>query len=331
MLPGHPIHPAVTTEVAAEGLSAVGGAAEQTLLVIDDDQVVHTRTDADLDGVVDRVLHARSPEEGIRLAMDALPSVILLDIHLPTMSGLQVCRHLKECAATREIPVVFLTVAKGTKQVARALDCGGTDYITKPFEGVELQARVRAALRTKQLIDLLKEQARIDALTGLGNRAALDDGLSAAVAAHERTGQGFALLMLDLDRFKDVNDEYGHRVGDEVLRRVGAAIRSSCRPYDIACRYGGDEFAIVLHQTGEKDAERVGQRVLASIRSLAVPTGDGVLRVTCSGGLARVPEKGSSADPAELLRAADRALYQAKEEGRNRLSVAAVDEAASPA
>ena len=293
--------------------------SEHTVLVIDDDESVHTVTDAALEGVVDRVLHALRPEDGIRMALDAPPSAVLLDINLPTMSGLQVCRHLKECAGTRDVPIVFLTVAKGTKQVARALDCGGTDYITKPFEIIELQARVRAALRTKRLIDMLKEQARIDALTGLGNRAAMEDALQAATAAYERNGQSLALLMLDLDRFKDVNDEYGHGVGDEVLRRVGAAIRMSCRPYDVACRYGGDEFAIILQQAKDKGARRAGRRVIESVRQLMVPAGEGMLRVTCSGGLVRAAGDPLKVQPDLLIKAADQALYQAKEQGRDQL------------
>ena len=181
---------------------------------------------------------------------------------------------------------------------------------------------MRAALRTKRLIDLLKEQARIDALTGLGNRAAMEGALSAASAAQERNGKGLSLLLLDLDRFKDVNDEYGHGVGDEVLRRVGAVIRAGCRPYDVACRYGGDEFAILLQQAAEKDVEGVAERLLESIRRVVVPAGDGMLRVTCSGGLVRAASEPRHVEPALLLQAADEALYKAKEQGRDRLELA---------
>ncbi|UCE85426.1 MAG: diguanylate cyclase [Deltaproteobacteria bacterium] len=296
-------------------------AAERTVLIIDDDESIHPLTDAALEGVASRVLHATRPEDGIRIAMESPPSAILLDINLPTMSGLQVCRHLKEFAGTRDVPVVFLTVSKGTRQVARALDCGGADYITKPFEIIELQARVRAALRTKRLIDMLKEQARIDALTGLGNRAAMENALAAASAAYERNKQPLALLLLDLDRFKDVNDEYGHGVGDEVLRRVGAVIRAGCRPYDVACRYGGDEFAIILHQAEEKHVERAAKRLLASIQQLVVPAGDAMLRLTCSGGLVYASGGPRDVDTDTLIRAADAALYRAKEAGRDRLEI----------
>jgi diguanylate cyclase (GGDEF)-like protein len=299
--------------------ASLRSSAEQSVLIIDDDESIHPLTDAALKGVASRVLHATRPEDGIRMAMESPPSAVLLDINLPTMSGLQVCRHLKEFAGTRDVPIVFLTVSQGTKQVARALDCGGTDYITKPFETVELQARVRAALRTKRLIDLLKEQARIDALTGLGNRAAMEAALAAASAAYERNGEGLSLLLLDLDRFKDVNDEYGHGVGDEVLRRIGAVIRAGCRPYDVACRYGGDEFAILLQQAAEKDVESVAERLLESIRRVVVPTRDGLLRLTCSGGLVRTAGEPRHVEPALLIQAADEALYKAKEQGRDRL------------
>ena len=152
-------------------------AAETTALVIDDDVHVHAAVDRALDSSqVDRVIHAYTPGDGIRLAIETGPDVIMLDINMPEIDGYKkVCRAIKENALTRDIPVLFLTVETKVDHIARALDCGGVDYVSKPFNDIELRARIRVALRGKQLIELLKEQARVDALTGLFNRAALDE------------------------------------------------------------------------------------------------------------------------------------------------------------
>ena len=173
--------------------------------------------------------------------------------------------------------MLFLTIDRDVRHLEKALDCGGTDYILKPFNKLELLARVRAALRTKRMIDLLKVQARIDALTGLKNRASLDDALEAATSAHSRMGQPITLLMIDIDHFKRINDSHGHGIGDEVLRQVGSAIRVACRPYDTACRFGGDEFAVVFSDTQGFDAEQAAKHahvVLAvAVRAPAVEDG----------------------------------------------------------
>jgi diguanylate cyclase (GGDEF)-like protein len=295
--------------------------SESTLLVIDDDRSAHLAVSSQLEPLGYRILYASDPVEGIRLATVRIPDAILLDINMPKMDGLKVCRHLRETEATRDIPVIFVTVDREARQIARALDCGGSDYVLKPFEQVELSARVRVALRTKRMIDLLKQQARIDALTGLRNRAALDDALEAAVAAHQRTGQPAGLLMLDIDHFKQINDRYGHGVGDEVLRGVGAATRSCCRPYDMACRFGGDEFAVIFEQTDGAGAQQAARRALSQARSIEVIAAGGPVPVSVSGGLASTEELDPYFEAPDLLKAADSMLYRAKHAGRGRLEI----------
>jgi diguanylate cyclase (GGDEF)-like protein len=294
--------------------------AETTALVIDDDVHVHAAVDRALDSSqVGRVIHAYTPGDGIRLAIETGPDVIMLDINMPEIDGYKVCRAIKENAVTRDIPVVFLTVETKVDHIARALDCGGVDYVSKPFNDIELRARIRVALRGKQLIELLKEQARVDALTGLFNRAALDDALRAVASSHARTGHLASLLMLDIDHFKIVNDLYGHGVGDEVLRGVGASIRACCRPYDTACRYGGDEFAIIFGHTDEDGARSATARLLERVREISVQAGDASVGVSLSAGLVSADTGGNSFEPSELMKAADAALYRAKQEGRDRI------------
>lgn len=295
------------------------------VLIIDDDRHVFTSVSELLTGLADEVEWASLPERGIRMAMQLRPDIILLDINMPNMDGLKVCRHLKEAEATRDVPVLFLTIESNVSSLARALDCGGADYILKPFNEIDLRARVRVALRTKRMIDLLKEQARIDALTGLSNRAGLDTALSSSVAAHERLGQPFALLMLDIDRFKKINDEHGHGVGDEVLREIAASLRLGCRPYDTPCRFGGDEFGIVLDQTEGEHARTTGDRILERIRLLTPGEAHSALKISCSAGVASTAELRPGFTVDDIVKAADAALYRAKRDGRDRLRIAGPD------
>jgi diguanylate cyclase (GGDEF)-like protein len=296
--------------------------SHNTVLVIDDDASIHRAVERRLEGVVDQVLKASSPTKGIQIASQEKPDVILLDVNMPQLDGFKVCRLLQDSPTTRDIQILFLTADRNPDNLAKALDAGASDYISKPFNEVELEARVRVALRTKQMIDLLTERARIDALTGLNNRAAMDDALFAATSAFHRTGQLLALLMIDLDHFKEINDTYGHGVGDDVIRRVGVSIQAGRRPYDTACRFGGDEFGVIVLQADVAAAKQVAQRILDGIGKIRIRAAGDEIKVVCSAGLAVASDMENEFQPAELLKAADEALYEAKSAGRNRLAIA---------
>jgi two-component system cell cycle response regulator len=287
----------------------------EALLIVDDDRCVHEALEAALDGRVDRILHAYDPEAALRIAAESRLDAILLDVNLPRMDGLKLCRHLKDTPNTRDVPIVFLTVEANVQRLARALEIGATDYIRKPVDPIELRARVEAALRLRRMITLLRDQAWIDPLTGLKNRAALDDSLGAAAAAFERVGQPAALLLLDLDDFKRVNDLHGHGVGDELLRGVAAAIQSCCRPYDTPARFGGDEFAILYTNTERGGAHRAAERLLGAVHRVEPPGGRGAVRARASGGLVCAESGGELFEAAELMKIADAALYEAKRAG----------------
>lgn len=290
------------------------------VLHIDDDPTIHEQVAAALcPEIVEEVIWARSPGDGIRCALHEPPDLILLDVNMPVMDGFKVCGLLKEDARTRDVPILFITVDRNVVHLARALACGAADWIRKPVNPIELQARVKVALRQKELVDLLKDQARIDALTGLNNRVVLDEALASVASAWERKQTPSALLLVDLDHFKLVNDEHGHGVGDEMLRAASAAIRACCRPYDTPCRYGGDEFAVVLNHVEGQDAIRAATRVHESLAQATVRAGDVSLPVVTSAGLATTTGLPRSFAPGDLVRRADEALYAAKNAGRGQL------------
>ena len=293
----------------------------ESLLLVDDDRLVHEALERELAGRVERVLHAFEPEDGLRIALQERPDIILLDVNLPRMDGLKLCRHLKEAPSTRDVPILFLTVDSNVHRLARALEIGATDYIRKPFDPVELRARVAAALRLRRMINLLRDQAWIDPLTGVKNRAAFDDALAAAAAAFERVGQPAGVLLLDLDHFKAVNDRYGHLVGDKALRAVTDALRSHLRAYDLAGRFGGEEFTILLPHTHQANAVIIAERLRTRIEAMSIPVDEDhpsgpSVKLTVSIGVTVLDN--ASRELTDLLADADTALYHAKEDGRNK-------------
>ncbi len=292
------------------------------LLVIDDDANAFELTQYYLTGVVSESYHASSGQEGIKLAHQLLPDVIVLDVEMPGMDGFQVCKHLKNDDNTRDIPILFLSKHNQSGLTAKGLDYGGSDYVAKPFVPAELQARIRSALRSKWATDVLKTQAIHDPLTNLGNRRALDDGLGAAFADFHRNGHPFSLLSLDIDHFKTVNDTYGHGIGDTVIVQVAAVIQRMSRPYDVAARYGGDEFGLILNQTELKDGHSIGLRILEAIRQITIPVNNQQICITASAGLVYTCVDAPGCTDRQILEQVDSALYEAKQQGRDRLVVA---------
>lgn len=261
-----------------------------------------------------------SYDEGLALATRVQPDLILLDVDMPEHTGLDLCRRLKSESATAHIPVIFLTASNDVETKVHGFDLGATDYVTKPFHPAELRARVRAALRMKRAQDMLTYKAQIDALTGLRNRAYLDEYLAAELYQATRTGRPLSLVMMDLDHFKGLNDTYGHPFGDLVLQRIGDFLPRMIRPTDVACRYGGEEIAVVLGDTSLADAHVVAERIREQVRSLELaPRGKRIV-VTASFGVAErseVAKRVRELSPTVLITAADEALYLAKADGRD--------------
>lgn len=293
----------------------------QSVLAIDDSPEIHTLLDVRLKPEGLRIEHALNPEEGLRMAATRPPDLVLLDVEMPGMSGMEVCSRLKSDPVTSMVPVIFLTGAESVEIKVRGFDLGAVDYVIKPFDPAELRARVRAALRTKRFQDMLAARAQIDGLTGLWNRGYLNQRLRDEVLAVHRYKRELSLVMLDVDHFKRLNDDYGHPVGDMALQRIGDVLVSCSRPTDAACRYGGEEFAVVLTETSADGAVALAERVRAAIAAMELRPRGKAVPVTASFGVVDAATL-AGAGPVTveaLIQRADEALYAAKQGGRNRV------------
>ena len=265
------------------------------------------------------VVCANGGKRGLEEASREPPDLVLLDLDMPDMSGFGVCRALKADPDLCMIPVIFLCGSGTESDKVEGLDLGAVDYVTKPFDAFELRARVRAALRTKHLQDLLIHYGHVDPLTELGNRRALTDRLCQEWARIQRHGGSLAFIMADVDHFKLVNDAHGHPAGDDVLREIAGIISAQCRDSDIPARYGGEEFAVVCTATDAVGATKLAERCREQIEKHEVSLAADTVQVTASFGVA---DSGDATSVDGLVAAADEALYEAKEVGRNRVVVA---------
>ncbi|MFO0827709.1 MAG: diguanylate cyclase [Phycisphaerales bacterium] len=289
------------------------------LLAIDDSELIHKLLRIRLQH--ERlVLHcALSADEGLRMAKELRPEVILLDIELGDEDGFAVLSKLKADADTRNIAVIFISAFSEPADRVRGLDFGAVDFITKPFEVNELIARVRSTLRLQAAMRMLAVKAQIDGLTGLWNRKYFDARLEGELGEARRHGKSLSLIMTDIDKFKSLNDGYGHPFGDAVLEEF-AHILGTGRASDVACRYGGEEFGIILPSTDLERARDVAERCREALEARKWPRHDD-LKVTASFGVSDLSCISPGATPRSLVEAADKALYRAKHGGRNRVEV----------
>ena len=270
-----------------------------------------------------KVMVATSGEQGLEIARQSAPDLILLDVKMPGISGHEVCRELKADRLTAGIPVVFISALTDPEDETLGFELGAADYIAKPFNAAVVRARVRTQLRVKQQADLIASYAFLDGLTGLFNRRSLDQRLDEEWRRGLRSGKPLAVAMIDVDHFKLYNDRYGHGPGDDCLKAVGAALRGSVkRPGDLVARYGGEEFCLMLPESDLDAARVVAEQARLAVSALALPHAASLTapHVTISVGVATaVPQVDSSVEA--LLKQADTSLYRAKQAGRNRVGV----------
>lgn len=258
------------------------------------------------------------------------PRLALLDWMMPGMEGAEVCRQVRATVRDRYVYIVLLSARAESEDIVAGMESGADDYIVKPFQPDELRARLRAGRRVlalqQELLaaqETLREQGMRDALTGVWNRKSIFDLLDKELSRSKRSGEPLTVLMADLDGFKQVNDNLGHRAGDEVLRQVGRRLQAAVRRYDAVGRYGGDEFLLVLPGCELAGGSAQAERVRDAISSESFTAGDVQVRLTCSLGVA-CSKVGVVQTPDDMVSAADAALYDAKRAGRNRVEAAAV-------
>jgi len=258
------------------------------------------------------------------------PLLAILDWMMPGLNGVDVCRGVREAGREPYVYILLLTARADFQDLLEGMEAGADDYLTKPFQAHELRVRLRAGRRIlelqQQLLaarEALREQATRDGLTGLLNRNAILEMLHKELARAAREDHALSVLMVDLDRFKQVNDTRGHAAGDAVLRESARRMRDAVRGYDSVGRYGGEEFLIVLPGCDGENACIQAERVRETFASSPFVAGPVSLRVTCSiGASSRMHPRGGSCseEDNDMLREADLALYQAKNEGRDRVA-----------
>jgi two-component system, cell cycle response regulator len=310
-----------------------GGRQEPVrVLVVDDlpDNVEILRARLESRGYL--VATASNGEEALAAVQKEPPQLILCDVMMPGIDGYEVARRIKRDESLPFIPIILVTALSETEHIVQGLNTGADDYIAKPYHFQELEARVRAMLRIKRLqdeLDLknrelevankrLKKLSITDGLTELFNHRHVHELLRDEFERSRRSEEPLAVVMIDLDRFKAVNDTYGHPTGDVVLFETARILKETAREIDMVGRYGGEEFIGILPNTDEEEGARFAERVRAAVEAHLFKDEGTELRMTCSSGVASFPVEGVDS-PEELLKNADAALYLAKESGRNRV------------
>ena len=268
------------------------------------------------------VLSALDGEFAIEIAHEDKPDLILLDVMMPGMDGFEVCRVLQLNKDTKDIPIVFITAKTDDKSIEEGYKVGGADYITKPFRPMELLAKVRRELRMQELIhnfkksqDELKFLASTDSMTKLYNRRYFLEASVNIINIAQRDKNNMSILMLDIDKFKNINDTYGHDVGDNVIVVFANILKNNVRKSDLVCRWGGEEFIILLHHTNIDDAFKLAEKIRHEIELLYVKIKDDkAIQFTTSIGVSTV-----DSDLELAIKKSDEALYEAKESGRNKV------------
>jgi diguanylate cyclase (GGDEF)-like protein len=307
---------------------------EARILLVEDNRREAEVTKGFLEKYGYTVIWAETGMAALKIAKTQPVDIILLDLLLPDINGTEVCRWLKGNEDTRGIPIIMLTIKSSVEDKISGLQIGADDYLPKPYDEVELNARIYASLRSKALQDQLRSKNRAlqeilkrvevlavtDPLTELYNRRQIEVIVDREFVRTKRYGSPLACMMIDVDHFKKLNEEFGHKAGDLVLRELSGIIQGNIREVDTPSRWGGEEFLLLMPETDKEKALQPATRILERTAAYTfphMPNG----RVTVSIGIAMAPA--SNVESAEqLIDASDLAMYEAKRKGRNRIEFA---------
>lgn len=266
------------------------------------------------------VFVADSGARALEMAAAIKPDLILLDLMMPGMDGLETCERLKMLDAVRDAPIIFLTASGDDRSVLDSFSAGAVDFVAKPFTPAILLARAEIHIQLYRRTRELERLAHVDGLTGLANRRAFEQRLGEDWRRCRRSNEVLGVLMLDVDRFKQYNDYYGHQQGDRALRAVAAALQTCARRVvDFCGRFGGEEFVVLTQSDNSPAVEMLAEQICATVRGLAIEHASvgPDARLTVSVGYACVSPS-DALNPPALIKAADQALYRAKANGRDR-------------
>ena len=310
--------------------------AKYKLLVVDDDPETARLVRSWYQGRPYEIFEAPDGAVALEMARSVEPDLMLLDLRMPRVDGLTVARTIKTDPRLRTIPIILLTACRDVDDKVEAFSAGADDYVTKPFAFEEVDARIQAMLRRREqwvgmvstVADLRENNARLEQLlvtdekTGLHNFREFQRKLTEEFQRAERYDMPLALVLFDIDHFKRLNDTLGHVAGDKALREFATLVAGGARNTDTAARYGGEEFAVILPHTDAAMATRVAERIRAAVEAFVFLADEAPTRMTVSGGVAGYPESAGTDSVDALVRAADKALYEAKGDGRNRIVIA---------
>ena len=295
------------------------------VLIVDDRASSYDRVQTAL--AVDQTADVESnPQEALFRLAEGNYDLVLLSLELSEFDALRLCGQIRSLERTRHLPILLVTEPGDQARLLRGLDLGANDYIVRPIDRNELVARARSQVRRKRYTDRLRdsvqtsmELAVTDALTGLYNRRYMESHVGTLVERSAARGKSLSVLLLDIDYFKSINDNWGHDAGDDVLRDFSDRLRACIRGIDLACRYGGEEFVVVMPDTDIGVATMVAERIRRRVAGDMFPIqkGEKSIEVTISIGIAARASPEDTA--AMILKRADEALYRAKRDGRNRV------------
>jgi two-component system cell cycle response regulator len=270
------------------------------------------------------------PNQALFRASDGNYDLAIVSLAFEHFDGLRLCSQIRSLERTRNVPILAIADAENHARMVRGLEIGVNDYLVRPIDKNELLARVRTQVRKKRYSERLRDNMQMqielaitDALTGLHNRRYMESHLATLIEQAVARTKPLSVLVLDIDYFKSINDSHGHEAGDDVLREFALRIKKSIRGLDLACRYGGEEFVVVMPETEMEVATMVAERLRRRIAAEPFPIERGAktVAVTISIGIAAVSGRDDAA--ADVLKRADQALYRAKRDGRNRVVPAA--------
>ncbi len=298
---------------------------KKTILIVDDTKI-NIDILLELLGDTYDILVSLNGTRALEIIDENHVDIILLDILMPDINGYDVCRVLKSKEKTKHIPVIFITANTDEESIENAFEVGGIDYITKPFKALELLARLRTHLNMQELLKELEDShkdlellASQDHMTKLYNRRYFSEISMKILELAKRNKKDLSVLMLDIDKFKNVNDTYGHHVGDDVIIALANVLKNLSRNSDVACRFGGEEFLILLPETNLEGAYAIGEKIRKHVEDLVIKLeNQETLKFTISAGVAQIDSE-NELNLEKTIQRADDALYEAKEGGRNKV------------